>query len=86
MTITKESGDQVAAKKASTTRKTSLYRLRSSGPAAEEELTSFVLARYLDRDGFTSRLVDQDGIRRLLVTGTVLPAPSLPERRTGATR
>ena len=73
MTITKDSGDQVAAKKASTTRKTSLYRLRSSGPAAEEDLTSFVLARYLDRDGFTSRLVDQDGIRGLLVTGTVAP-------------
>ena len=73
MTITKDSGDQIAAKKASTTRKTSLYRLRSSGPAAEEDLTSFVLARYLDRDGFTSRLVDQDGIRGLLVTGTVAP-------------
>ncbi len=82
MTITKDSGDQVAAKKASTTRKTSLYRLRCSGPAAEEDLTCFVLARYLDRDGFTSRLVDQDGIRGLLVTGT----PSPPERRTGATR
>lgn len=73
MTITKDSGDQVAAKKASTTRKTSLYRLRSSGPAAEEDLIPFVLARYLDRDGFTSRLVDQDGIRGLLVTGTVAP-------------
>ena len=73
MTITKERGDQVAAKKASTTRKTSLYRLRSNGPGADEELTSFVLARYLDRDGFTSRLVDQDGIRGLLVTGTVAP-------------
>ena len=44
MTITKDSGDQVAAKKASTTRKTSLYRLRCSGPAADENLTSFVLA------------------------------------------
>ena len=73
MTIAKDSGDEVAAKKASTTRKTSLYRLRSSRPAAEEDLTSFVLARYLDRDGFTSRLVDQDGIRGLLVTGTVAP-------------
>jgi uncharacterized protein (TIGR04141 family) len=73
MTIARDSGDEVAAKKASMTRKTSLYRLRSSGPAAEEDLTSFVLARYLDRDGFTSRLVDQDGIRGLLVTGTVAP-------------
>ena len=44
MTITKDSGDQVAAKKAPTTRKTSLYRLRCSGPVAEEDLTSFVLA------------------------------------------
>ena len=73
MTITKNSSDQVAAKKAATTRKTSLYRLRSSGPATEEDLTSFVLARYLDRDGFASRAVDQDGIRGLLVTGTVAP-------------
>lgn len=73
MTITKDNDDQVAAKRASTTRKTSLYRLRCSGSAAEEDLTSFVLPRYLDRDGFTSRLVDQDRIRGLLVTGTVAP-------------
>jgi uncharacterized protein (TIGR04141 family) len=73
MTIQKNSGDQVATKRASTTRKTSLYRLRCSGPAVEEDLTSFVLPRYLDRDGFTSRLVDQDGILGLLVTGTVAP-------------
>jgi len=73
MTITKDGADQVAVKKASSTRKTSLYRLRRSGPVAEEDLTSFVLPRYLDRDGFTNRLVDQDGIRGLLVTGTVAP-------------
>src|ERR1035438_8190520 len=73
MTITKDSGDQAAAKRASTTRKTSLYRLRCAGPAAEEDLSFFVLPRYLDRDGFTSRPVDQDGIRGLLVTGTVAP-------------
>ena len=40
---------------------------------AEDDLTSFVLARYLDRDGFMSRLVDEDRIRGLLVTGTVAP-------------
>lgn len=73
MTITKDGGDQVTAKKVSSTRKTSLYRLRCSGPVAEEDLTSYVLPRYLDRDGFTSRPVDQDGIRGLLVTGTVAP-------------
>ena len=73
MIITKDGGNQAAARTPSTTRKTSLYRLRISGPAAEEDLTSFVLARYLDRDGFRSRPVDQDGIRGLLVTGTVAP-------------
>ena len=73
MTVAKDRLDEVAAKKASTTRKTSLYRLRSSAPAAEEDLISFVIARYLERDGFTSRPVDQDGIRGLLVTGTVAP-------------
>src|SRR6266568_1339721 len=73
MTITKDSSSQAAAKKAPTTRKTSLYRLRCSGPVAEENLTSFVLAPYLGRDGFTSRPVDQDGIRGLLMTGTVAP-------------
>ena len=73
MTITNDSGGQAAAKKAPTTRKTSLYRLRCNGPVAEENLTSFVLAPYLDRDGFTSRPVDHDGIRGLLMTGTVAP-------------
>jgi uncharacterized protein (TIGR04141 family) len=67
------SGDQVAATKATTTRKTSLYRLRSSEEGAEDDLKSFVLARYLNRNGFTSRLVHQDGLRGLLVTGTVAP-------------
>src|SRR5260370_600452 len=73
MTITKDGSSQAADKKAPTTRKTSLYRLRCSGPVAEENLTSFVLAPYLGRDGFTSRPVDQDGIRGLLMTGTVAP-------------
>lgn len=73
MTITEDSGSPAAAPRALTTRKTSLYRLRYSGPAAEEELTSFVLTYSLDRDGFTSRPVDQNGIRGLLVSGTVAP-------------
>jgi hypothetical protein len=34
MTITEDSGDQAASKKPSATGKTSLYRLRSSGPVA----------------------------------------------------
>src|SRR4051794_20782428 len=72
MTITKASGAR-AAKKAPVTHKASLCRLRSSGPVAEEDLTSFVLAKYLDREGFTSRPVDQDGIHGLLVTGTTGP-------------
>jgi uncharacterized protein (TIGR04141 family) len=73
MTVTENSSDRVAAKRASTTRKTSLYRLRCTGPVADEELTSFILARYLDRDGFTNRAVDQGGIPGLLVSGTVAP-------------
>lgn len=40
MTIAKDSGDQVAAKRAATTRETSPYRLRFSGPAEAEDLTS----------------------------------------------
>ncbi len=73
MTITKDSGDQAAARRASTTRKTSLSRLRCSGPTGQEDLASLVVARYLDRDGFTRRPVDHDGIRGLLVTGTLAP-------------
>ena len=73
MAIATDSRNQVGAKKTSTTRKTSLYRLRCSGPVAQEHLIAFVLPRYLDRDGFMSRPVDRDGIDGLLVTGTVAP-------------
>jgi len=71
--ITKDSGAPATARRASTTRKTSLYRLRCSGSLAQEKLSSIVLARYLDRNGFTSHSVDQDGIRGLLISGTVAP-------------
>ncbi|MGH3829052.1 MAG: DUF6119 family protein [Pseudonocardiaceae bacterium] len=56
-----------------TTRKTSLYRLRSSGPPAMENMRSFVVPSYLQRDGFTSRAVDHEGISGLLVSGTIAP-------------
>jgi hypothetical protein len=45
----------VAAEKTTpppTTRKTSLYRLRTVDPSAHTNLRSFVLPRYLDREGF----------------------------------
>lgn len=56
-----------------TTRKTSLYRLRSSGPPAAEDLCSLVAPSYLQREGFTSRAVDHEGISGLLVSGTIAP-------------
>lgn len=56
-----------------TTRKTSLYRLRSSGPPEAEKLRSFVVPSYLQRVGFTSRPVDHEGISGLLVSGTIAP-------------
>ncbi|WP_432931959.1 DUF6119 family protein [Microbispora sp. CA-135349] len=60
-------------KKPPTTRRTSLYRLRGTGPIADEDLRSFVLPRYLDREGFKAREIDQDGISGLLVSGTIAP-------------
>ncbi|MGW4410914.1 hypothetical protein ACWEJ6_43230 [Nonomuraea sp. NPDC004702] len=42
----------------STTRKTSLYRLRAAGAIAHTSLRSFVLPRYLDREGFKTRKVN----------------------------
>jgi uncharacterized protein (TIGR04141 family) len=66
-------GTRASAKKAPTTNKASLYRLRCGSPVAQEDLTSFVVAKYLDRERFTSRLVDHDGLHGLLVTGTVAP-------------
>ncbi|MFE6978226.1 DUF6119 family protein [Streptomyces sp. NPDC057682] len=61
------------AKKAPTTRKSSLHRLRAKGPDRGEDLSAFVLPRYLDREGFTSRPVNKDGLVGLLVTGTIAP-------------
>ncbi|MFI6093466.1 DUF6119 family protein [Streptomyces sp. NPDC051218] len=61
------------AKKSPTTRKTSLHRLRAKGSTWDEELSAFVLPRYLDREGFTSRSVNKDGLDGLLVTGTITP-------------
>ncbi|MFC4056082.1 DUF6119 family protein [Actinomadura syzygii] len=58
------------------TRKTSLYRLRGTGPTEEEDLRSFVLPRYLKRDGFEAREVDHNGISGLLVSGTIAPGPA----------
>jgi uncharacterized protein (TIGR04141 family) len=55
------------------TRKTSLYRLRSSGSPETEAMRSFVVPSYLQRDGFTSRAVDHDGVSGLLVSGTIAP-------------
>lgn len=79
MAITKDRGAPAATKKKPpATRKTSLYRLRCGGPPAEEDLASFVLASYLDREDFTSRLVDHHGVRGLLVTGTIAPGGSIP--------
>lgn len=56
-----------------TTRKTSLYRLRCAGPVEREDLRSFVLPRYLDREGFQAHQIDQDGVVGLLVSGTIAP-------------
>lgn len=58
------------------TRKTSLYRLREAGETGEEDLRAFVLPRYLDREGFTTRVVDEEGLRGLLVSGTIAPGPA----------
>ncbi|MGH3916284.1 MAG: DUF6119 family protein [Pseudonocardiaceae bacterium] len=55
-----------------TTRKTSLYRLRSSGSPATD-LCSLVVPNYLQRDGFTNHAVDHEGISGLLVSGTIAP-------------
>jgi uncharacterized protein (TIGR04141 family) len=58
------------------TRKTSLYRLRGTWQTGDEDLRAFVLPRYLDRDGFTTRVVDEDGLRGVLVCGTIAPGPA----------
>ncbi|MBD3146323.1 DUF6119 family protein [Microbispora sp. H10836] len=60
-------------KKAPTSRKTSLYRLRDKGGTDQEDLRSYVVASYLDRAGFQARAVAYDGVDGLLVTGTIAP-------------
>ena len=55
----------------SDTRKTSLYRLRSNGPLAAVDLGSFVLPKYLLRPGFTTRVVNHEGIDGFFVSGTI---------------
>ncbi|GAA0425389.1 hypothetical protein Acor_78750 [Acrocarpospora corrugata] len=60
-------------KKPPTTRKTSVYRLRAGGPIEREDLRSFVLPRYLDREGFQACEFDQDGVVGLLLSGTIAP-------------
>lgn len=55
------------------TRKTSLYRLRGNSQIGDEDLRSFVVPKYLERDGFTNRRVDHEGIHGLLVSGTIAP-------------
>lgn len=73
MAVKGKADTSASAGKQSATRKTSLYRLRSGGPVAEEDLAAFVVPRYLDRDGFTVTTVDNEGVRGLRVTGTVAP-------------
>ncbi|GII96308.1 DUF6119 family protein [Sinosporangium siamense] len=59
-----------------TTRKTSLYRLRSADPSTHTNLRTFVLSRYLDREGFQACEVDHESISGLLITGTIAPGPA----------
>jgi uncharacterized protein (TIGR04141 family) len=55
------------------TRKCSLYRLRLTGPPDQEDLRAVVVDKYLDRDGFTIRPVDHEGLTGLVITGTIAP-------------
>ncbi|GAA3550379.1 hypothetical protein GCM10022419_033260 [Nonomuraea rosea] len=69
----------VAAAKATAppaTRKTSLYRLRAAGRSTHTNLRTFILSRYLDREGFQTRTVDHEGLSGLLITGTIAPGPA----------
>ncbi|MFI9274025.1 DUF6119 family protein [Kitasatospora sp. NPDC052896] len=63
-------------KKTTPTRKTSLYRLRSSGTVGEGELRAMVVPRYLEREGFHCHAVDHGVLQGLLVTGTIAPGPA----------
>jgi len=58
------------------TRKTSVYRLRDTKQGSDEDLRAYVLAKYLDRAGFATHAVDKDGLRGLLVSGTIAPGPA----------
>jgi uncharacterized protein (TIGR04141 family) len=55
------------------TRKSSLYRLRITGPPEQEDLRALVVGKYLDREGFTSHPVDHEGVIGLMVSGTIAP-------------
>lgn len=63
-------------KKSPETRKTPLYRLRGSDTEDCEDLRAFVQPRYLEREGFSARKVDQGGLVGLLVSGTIAPGPA----------
>lgn len=55
------------------TRRSSLYRLRVTGPPEQEVLRALVVGKYLDREGFTSHPVDHEGLVGLMVSGTIAP-------------
>lgn len=55
----------------STTRKTSLYRLRHTGAIDEVDLGSYVMPKYVQREGFVHGRVDHDGIDGFVIRGTI---------------
>lgn len=62
-----------ASKKSSTTRKTSLYRLRTTGAGSTEDLATMVAPHYLERDGFHAAPVEHGPLQGLLISGTIAP-------------
>ncbi len=54
-------------------RRSSLYRLRLTGPLEQEDLRSLVVEKYLDREGFATHAVDHEGLDGLMVSGTIAP-------------
>ncbi|CAN3982861.1 DUF6119 family protein [Kitasatospora purpeofusca] len=62
-----------AGTKSPTTRKTSLYRLRTMGAGGAEDLATMVVPRYLDRDGFHAAIVEHGPLQGMLVSGTIAP-------------
>jgi uncharacterized protein (TIGR04141 family) len=55
----------------STTRKTSLYRLRHIGPLQEVDLGSYVMPKYVQRDAFAHSRVNHDGVDGFVIWGTI---------------